>query len=90
MAEDFGNDVPSTAPDARFVGIAEKRNFPKPHSVVASRPRLRGNPGSTGRSFRVMRALSPDGQPCRTCGREMSYRQWAWGRLNKERADTNP
>src|ERR1700683_1124237 len=32
----------------------------------------------------VMRALSPDGQPCRTCGREMTYKQWE--RLNKERA----
>jgi hypothetical protein len=32
----------------------------------------------------LMRALSPDGQPCRTCGREMSYK--AWERLNKERA----
>jgi hypothetical protein len=32
----------------------------------------------------VMRALSRDGQPCRTCGREMSYK--AWDRLNRERA----
>jgi hypothetical protein len=31
----------------------------------------------------VMRALSPDGQPCHTCGREMNYKQW--DRLNKER-----
>jgi hypothetical protein len=31
----------------------------------------------------VMRALSPDGQPCPTCEREMTYK--AWDRLNKER-----
>jgi hypothetical protein len=66
---------------AQVIGMLNERGFAR--GVQAQIARELGVARSTV-SRDVMRALAPDRQPCRTCERPMSVKQW--NRLNKKRA----